>query len=198
MDAGLHDHHRDELCDGAAGRSSSEANAPALVDESSRCGENIRSRPRIQLSTSRRQHSRPPYSLASRRPSFSRIPSIICYTVASSLTSTWHPTSWKQLRQLRALIVSIGNNQLGALLPKRQTNRATQSSRVAGHQCNVSFVNLMLPQSNCSIPRGSHRSMFGPPTSHSSASQPENITHVVPPVTGPRVAGKHHADQTFI
>jgi hypothetical protein len=41
MVAGLHDHHRDEFCDGAAGRSSSEANAPALVDESSRSGQNI-------------------------------------------------------------------------------------------------------------------------------------------------------------
>jgi hypothetical protein len=67
------------------------------------------------------------------------------------------------------------------------------------HNMQRFFVDPMLPQSNCSIPRRSHRSMFGPPTSRSSASrQPDNITHVVLRFLGQRVARKNHADQTFI
>jgi hypothetical protein len=41
--------------------------------------------------------------------------------------------------------------------------------------------------------------MFGPPTSVFLCFSPQldNIMNVVPHVTGPRVAGKNHADKTF-
>ena len=49
------------------------------------------------------------------------------------------------------------------------------------------------------LSRGSHRSMFGPPTSVFLCLSPwlDNIMNVVPRITGPHVAGKNHTDKTF-